>query len=279
MKGILPVFLEILTSADPPGQTVPEGGFSHGTEPLIIQTSSFKVALNGRSEMIVFFPYTGTRTASATAFATSGLGTNPSFGMNPLVTRGYTWGFIAEYQSKAFDIRFGEMLVPKVANGIDLDWNLRRARAENVELELHRSLVAHREGIVRVLSYVNHANMGDYREAVARFRAGIDAVPTVENTRQQGRIKYGFGINDEQALTDSLRVFVRWGWNEGRHESFAYTEVNSTVSFGGDYAGTRWGRKLDKVGAALVSNGISKDHQQYLRLGGRGFLLGDGALN
>jgi high affinity Mn2+ porin len=27
-----------------------------------------------------------------------------------------------------------------------------------------------------------------------------------------------------------------------------------------------------------VSNGISKDHQDYLRLGGKGFLLGDGSL-
>jgi len=28
-----------------------------------------------------------------------------------------------------------------------------------------------------------------------------------------------------------------------------------------------------------VSNGISRDHREYLRLGGRGFLLGDGDLN
>jgi hypothetical protein len=194
-------------------------------------------------------------------------------------TRGYTWGVLAEYQSRLIGLRFGEMLMPKVANGIELDWDLRRARAENIELEIRTKQITHREGTVRILTYVNHANMGDYREAVARFRAGIDPVPTIENTRQQGRIKYGFGVNDEQALTNSLRVFARWGWNEGRHESFAYTEVNSTVSFGGDYAGTGWGRQFDKVGAAFVTNGISKDHQQYLRLGGKGFLLGDGGLN
>ena len=48
---------------------------------------------------------------------------------------------------------------------------------------------------------------------------------------------------------------------------------------GGDYSGARWGRKLDKSGAAFVTNGISKDPQTYLRLGGKGFLLGDGFLN
>ena len=46
-----------------------------------------------------------------------------------------------------------------------------------------------------------------------------------------------------------------------------------------DLKGDRWKRKLDKVGAVFVSNGISAVHAQYLALGGIGFLLGDGALN
>jgi high affinity Mn2+ porin len=76
-----------------------------------------------------------------------------------------------------------------------------------------------------------------------------------------------------------LRVFARFGWNEGQHESFAYTEVDQTVEVGGDLRGSFWKRKQDKVGVALVSNAISKVHQEYLALGGKGFLLGDGALN
>ena len=52
-------------------------------------------------------------------------------------TRGYTVGVIAEYYDRNWAFRFGESLMPKVANGLDLDWNLRRARAENYELELH----------------------------------------------------------------------------------------------------------------------------------------------
>ena len=57
-------------------------------------------------------------------------------------TRGYTYGFEAEYQSVNWAFRFGEMLMPKVANGIDLDWDLRRARAENYELELRSRAAA-----------------------------------------------------------------------------------------------------------------------------------------
>jgi len=74
-------------------------------------------------------------------------------------------------------------------------------------------------------------------------------------------------------------VFARAGWNEGHNESFAYTEVDQTVELGGDYAGKGWGRANDKVGVAFLSNAIKRDHQEYLKLGGQGFLLGDGKLN
>jgi len=80
-------------------------------------------------------------------------------------------------------------------------------------------------------------------------------------------------------LTSESRIFARWGWNEGKNESFAYTEVNETFQIGADHKGARWHRPQDKVGLAFVSNGISAAHQQYLRLGGLGFLLGDGNLN
>ncbi len=193
-------------------------------------------------------------------------------------TRGYSWGAIAEYQDRRWGLRFGEMLMPKVANGIDMDWNLRRARSENIELELRPALLHDRKTVLRLLSYVNHGNMGTYRQSVARFRAGLDPRPIIENTRAQGTIKYGFGFNAEQELTSTIRAFARLGWNEGAHESFAYTEVNSTAELGADIAGKHWHRAFDKVGAAFVTNGISRDHQQYLKLGGQGFLLGDGNL-
>ena len=190
-------------------------------------------------------------------------------------TRGYTYGLVTEYQSKGWAFRFGEMLMPKVANGIDLEWNLRRARAENYELELRPVLLKDRKSTMRLLAFENHANMGDYQQAVARFQAGIDPRPIVENTRRQGTVKYGFGVNAEQELPHDVRAFLRLGWNEGQHESFVYTEVNSSAAFGADMAGRLWHRKLDKVGAAFVTNGISAAHQAYLRNGGLGFLLGD----
>jgi high affinity Mn2+ porin len=190
-------------------------------------------------------------------------------------TRGYTYGILAEYQSRRWGFRFAETLMAKEANGYRLDWDLRRARSETYELELRPALLKDRLSIVRLLAFENHANMGDYRAAVARYLANQDSRPIIENTRAQSTVKYGFGVNAEQELPHDLRVFLRLGWNEGRHESYAYTEVNSTFSAGADLAGGLWHRALDKIGAALVTNGISADHQNYLRYGGIGILLGD----
>ena len=194
-------------------------------------------------------------------------------------TRGFTFAAMIEYHDRHWVARFAEALMPKVANGIHLDADLGRARAENMEVELHGALIPRREGILRLLAYVNHANMGSYREAIEDFRTGVTPLPDITAHPLQTTVKYGFGANVEQPLNDWLGAFARWGWNEGRHESFAYTEVDETTQFGIGAGGKRWGRKFDRAGLAFVTNGISRDHQQYLSLGGLGFLLGDGRLN
>jgi high affinity Mn2+ porin len=195
-------------------------------------------------------------------------------------TRGFTFAALAEYHhNRHLTLRFAEALMPKVANGIHLDADLGRARAENIEVELHGKVMRRQEGTVRFLSFVNHANMGDYRQAIDNFLAGLTAVPDITAHPLQTTIKYGFGVNFEQPINDWMGVFGRWGWNEGRHESYAYTEVEETQEIGLGASGKRWQRKFDRAGFVFVSNGISRDHQEYLALGGSGFLLGDGRLN
>ncbi len=193
-------------------------------------------------------------------------------------TRGYTFGVMVEYDDRTWSARFAEATMPTVANGPTLDFAWRRARAENMELELRKSLVPKRSGTIRLLAFVNHAHMGSYREATAAFLAGTDPIPDITKHEHFGAVKYGFGVNLDQEVTRSVRAFARFGWNEGQHESYVYTEVDQTFSFGADLAGARWKRPLDRVGAAFVTNAISRDHQLYLALGGQGFLLGDGKL-
>jgi high affinity Mn2+ porin len=194
-------------------------------------------------------------------------------------TRGFTFGAMLEYHDRRWAVRFAEGLMPKVANGIHLDADVSRAHAENIEFELHGTVLRRREGIVRFLSFVNHANMGSYRETIDNFLAGKTAKLDITGHPLQTTIKYGFGVNFEQPLNGWMGVFGRWGWDEGRHESFAYTEVDQTVEIGAGGNGKAWHRKFDRAGLVFVSNGISRDHQQYLALGGLGFLLGDGRLN
>jgi high affinity Mn2+ porin len=194
-------------------------------------------------------------------------------------TRGFTFAAMVEYHDRSWAVRFAEALMPKIANGIHLDADVSRAHAENIEFELHGTVFRQREGIVRFLSFVNHANMGSYGEAVEKFLAGITPGPEITAHLLETTVKYGFAANFEQPLNDWVGIFGRWGWNEGQHESFAYTEVDQTAQIGVGGNGRRWSRKFDRAGLVFVSNAVSRDHQEYLALGGSGFLLGDGRLN
>jgi high affinity Mn2+ porin len=193
-------------------------------------------------------------------------------------TRGYTVGVTADYEDRNWGIRFAEALMPKVANGIDLVWKPWQAHAENFEYELRHGLIPKKSGVVRLLAYTNYANMGIYRDQIALAEANHVA-PSITDHPWHITRKYGFGVNIEQNFTRNLTAFTRFGWNNGKTESFAYTEVDQTIAGGLGANGAWWHRKQDRAGIAFVTNAICKDHQTYLADGGLGFLLGDGRLN
>ena len=193
-------------------------------------------------------------------------------------TRGYTVGLTADYEDRNWGFRFSEALMPKVANGIDLVWRPWQVHAENYEYELRHGFIPHKFGALRLLAYTNHANMGIYREAIANFEKAITPIPDATNHPWHITRKYGFGINLEQSVTHNLTAFGRFGWDNGKTESFAYTEVDQTFEGGMSASGALWHRWHDRAGVAFVTNGIAKDHQIYLADGGYGFLLGDGGL-
>ncbi len=192
--------------------------------------------------------------------------------------RGYTWGVVAEYQSPPWGARFAEAFETGPENGGPLIWNLRRANTSNGEFELHRGPVT-KAGIIRVLGYVNHANMGVYQTAIQQYLDGVTPAPDLSAHPVQVTAKYGFGVNFEQAVTPAITAYGRFGWNNGKTESWSFTEIDQTASGGLGFAGYRWKRDEDRAGAAFASNGISSVHARYLELGGLGFVLGDGGLH
>jgi high affinity Mn2+ porin len=192
-------------------------------------------------------------------------------------TRGYTIGLTADFEDRSWGFRFAEGLMPKIANGIDLVWKPWQAHAENFEYELRRGVLPKRGGVVRLLAFTNYANMGIYRDQILKAEE-TGTTPDITNHPWHITHKYGFGINFEQNLTHYLTAFGRFGWDNGKTESFAYTEVDQTFAEGVGANGAWWNRKQDRAGIAFVSNAIKKDHQDYLAAGGLGFLLGDGHL-
>jgi hypothetical protein len=192
-------------------------------------------------------------------------------------TRGYTDGFVIGYISPAWSLKFGEYLMPQHANGQPLEESFRRAHGDNLELTLSPGTAG---TVLRLLAYENTARMGIYEEALASA-AARGTIPNIAADDQEGRKKFGFGLNGEQALADhgDSGIFARLGWNDGRTESFAFTEVDRLASAGGQLSGVHWGRATDQAGAAVAIEGLSGPHRAYLAAGGAGFLLDDGRLN
>lgn len=192
-------------------------------------------------------------------------------------TRGYTNGIVAGFVDSKWALRYGIYQMPTFANGQTLEWPLARARGENLELTIDPQPD---RWVLRLLAYRNTARMGVYRDAIA-IAAASGQTPDITANDRDGRHKTGYGINAEVPLADNgeTGLFARYGRNDGRTESFAFTEVDRNLQYGGQISGTHWGRGEDRLGLAYAVDGLSADHRHYLAAGGSGFLLGDGRLN
>lgn len=211
--------------------------------------------------------------------------TNPAWDY-PADSIGFTTGLAAELREANWTLRYGFFQMPSVSNS----WTAEDAGALTypaqspagdgefwkswgmpTELELRYAIGAH-PGAVRFMAWLNEANMGNYQAALSA--PGVNIALTREY-----RFKYGFGINCEQEIVSNVGAFSRIGWNDGREEAWAYTDVNWSASVGLNIKGESWHRPDDTVGLAGVISGASAENQAYLEAGGAGILDGDGALN
>lgn len=195
-------------------------------------------------------------------------------------TRGYDLGAAAAWINPSWIVRLGTFAMPTSAGGPDLAYNWSHDHSEQVEVEIHPGLIRGKlPAVFRFLAFRNVGDMGRYRDALTM--SSSETPPDITRTRQPGRVKYGFGLNFEQALADggATGLFGRLGWNDGATESFNFTECDRFLSLGLQAAGTHWRRKDDRIGLAFAQSDLSAAHKDYLAAGGVGFALGDGKLN
>ena len=173
--------------------------------------------------------------------------------------------------------KLGIYQVPKVGNGEQLDFQLSKAQGSQAELDVKPF---DNDTVIRFLAYANEARMGNYSQAL-QLAQQAGTTPDVTATDRVGRWKYGFGLNAEVPLADdgNTGLFFRAGWNDGHTETWAFTEIDKTLSFGGQLSGTHWGRDNDWWAVGTAINGLSAEHKAYLAAGGSGFMIGDGKLN
>jgi high affinity Mn2+ porin len=201
----------------------------------------------------------------------------------PANTKGYTMGLVAEWINPRWELRVSSVAVPKVANHPSMEYVFGKAHSETVEFQKNIHLVGQRPGKVALLVSYTASRAPSYQQGLAALRMGDSKTLDVISGNDEGSVygghKTGVGLNVEQALSDNLRLFARAGWNDGKDVSWAFTEIDETLSAGFSLKGTRWKRSGDVVGLAQVVNGISADHRAFLEAGGYGFIIGDGRLN
>jgi high affinity Mn2+ porin len=195
----------------------------------------------------------------------------------PADTRGYTWGWMHEFHTKNWSLRYASAAEPKVANGLRFDRRILVNRGDVFEGERRYSFGDH-PGAVRLLGYLNRSNSGNYADAI-RLAVLNGTTPDVTATRRNGTLKKGVGLNIEQEVAKDIGVFTRLGWNDGKTESFAFTAIDRLFSSGVSITGSRWNRANDTAASAFTISGLSGIHADYLARGGLDFLIGDGKLS
>ncbi|HVS90393.1 MAG TPA: carbohydrate porin [Mucilaginibacter sp.] len=192
----------------------------------------------------------------------------------PANTRGYVYGATAELGQPTWTLRFAFTMVTTMPNQSVWDAKIGKANTETIEYE-KRYTIGGQKGTLRILTFLNNGKFGNYKDALQQN----PSAPNVDSTWAYGRHKYGFGINTDQYLAKDFGVFAKASWNDGHTETWFFTEIDRSLTFGGVLKGSSWKRAGDELGLAFIANGLSADHRNYLAAGGYGFLIGDGKLN
>lgn len=206
--------------------------------------------------------------------------------------RGYSYGVVSEFYWDNWAARFGRITPPKDPNQLPVDFRLFKYYGDQVEIE-HKHKIGDREGMVRVLGYRNHENMGRFSDAIAAFEANPQENATTcpgfnygsNNANapdlcwaRKPNVKKGIGVFAEQNLGHNIGIFARGMYSDGKTEVYAYTSADRSASVGLMANGTSWHRPSDVAGIGFNTDWISQIHAEYLQMGGIDGFVGDGTI-
>lgn len=198
--------------------------------------------------------------------------------------RGFGWGFAAEWYQDDWAIRFGRMTGPRKPNELPVDSQIAIHYGDQLEIE-HDHEINDQPGAIRLITYRNRARLASFRDAI-NYGDSVGWTPDANNgmeyilnVRGAEKIKYGIGINMDQALSSNLGVFFKAMWADGRTETYAFGEVDRSISTGVSIKGGYWAREQDTLGISYLAHFMSRDRREYLEKGGISYFIGDGWLN
>jgi len=193
--------------------------------------------------------------------------------------RGFGYGFAAEWYQGDWAYRIGRMTGPTEPNMLPTDYRIMKHYGDQLEVEHDHTLYG-QPGKIRLLGWRNRARLASFKDALDYLQLNPGADPqAIFAVRNSDKIKYGLGINVEQAISDNLGFFLRAMKADGKTETEAFTETDASLGTGLSLKGSAWHRPKDTVGLGYTLNALSKDRQRYLEAGGISFFIGDGKLN
>ncbi|HET7117632.1 MAG TPA: carbohydrate porin [Hanamia sp.] len=200
----------------------------------------------------------------------------------PANTRGYTFGIVTELITPKWVLSFSSVAVPKIANAPVMEYNITKAHSETFGVQ-RKIALNNRPGNIRFIISDTHSRAPSYTEGLKAIATNDTYLLNVISGKAErdayGGKKFGLGFSADQELNNEIGIFMRAGWNDGKDATWAFTEIDQTLSAGISIKGIRWNRPSDVFGIASVINGISGPHRDFLEAGGYGFIIGDGKLN
>lgn len=206
--------------------------------------------------------------------------------------RGYSYGAVGEVYWDDWGVRIGRITPPKQPNQEAVDFRFLKYYGDQFEAE-HKHTIAGQEGMIRVLGFRNHEDIGRFSDAIAAFEANPEENATTCTSFSYGsqnvgapdlcwarktNVKKGIGGFAEQYIGHGIGVFSRAMYSDGKTEVDSYTADDRSAVVGAMVNGSSWSRPGDVAGIGGNFGWISNIHAKYLGMGGVDGFVGDGAI-